>query len=85
MSDVAGPGSGAWRDRPSLSGADLADFLALRQVCGRPDSSVHQVGEHFVANQRPVVVTASGLARYEELCARQGLAPYPSVVIEGTP
>lgn len=34
--------------------------------------------------RRPVVVTASGRARYEDLCDRQGIAPYPSVVVDGT-
>ncbi|MGH3904060.1 MAG: hypothetical protein ACRDTE_07725 [Pseudonocardiaceae bacterium] len=107
--------SAGWWDRPALSGADLADFLALRRVCRRPDSGVDRVGEHFVEDQRPVLpfladalaalvevghvslgdsgsggmrrvlVTAGGRARYEELCDRQGIAPYPPVVIEGTP
>ena len=114
MSGEVGVGSACWRDRPALSGTDLADFLALRQVCGRPGSGVRQVGEHFVENQRPVLpfladglaalvegghvilgdstscgsrpvlVTASGRARYEELCDRQGIIPYPAVVIDGT-
>ena len=119
---IAGTGDGAvrkeavgWRDRPELSGTDLVDFLALRQVCGHPDSVVHQVGTHFVDNQRPVLpfladglaalievghltvddpepgamrpvrVTASGRARYEDLCDRHGIAPYPPIVINGTP
>lgn len=34
---------------------------------------------------RPAVVTAGGRARYEELCDRQGIPPYPVVVIDGTP
>lgn len=34
---------------------------------------------------RPVAVTASGRARYEQLCDLQGIPPYPIVVIEGTP
>jgi hypothetical protein len=34
---------------------------------------------------RPVVVTASGRARYEQLCDRQGIPPYPTVVIDGAP
>ena len=93
---------GDWRDRPALSGTDLADFLALRRVCGQSDSYVHQVGTHFVDNQRPVLpfladgltalievghltlgdpdsgearpvrVTATGRARYEDLCDAQG-------------
>lgn len=115
MSGESWAGSVGWWDRPALSGADLADFLALRRVCGRPDYGVHQVGEHYVEDQRPVLpfladalaalvdgghitlsdsgsggmrrvlVTASGRSRYEELCDRQGIAPYPPVVIEGTP
>jgi hypothetical protein len=117
MNDETEAGSVAWRDRPALNGADLIDFLALRRMCGLPDSSVVQVGEHFMEDQRPVlpfladgltalievghatlgdsraescgmrpvVVTASGRARYEELCDRQGIVAYPVVVIDGTP
>jgi len=33
---------------------------------------------------RRVTVTASGRARYEELCDRQGIPPYPHI-IDGTP
>ncbi|MCA1674675.1 MAG: hypothetical protein LC799_21615, partial [Actinobacteria bacterium] len=116
VSDEMNAGSAAWRNRSPLNGTDLTDFLALRQVCGHPDSRLDQVGEHFVENQRPVLpfladglvalievghvtlgtdsasggrrpvmVTASGRARYEELCARQSIPPYPPVVIDGTP
>ncbi|MGH4015221.1 MAG: hypothetical protein ACRDSL_15120 [Pseudonocardiaceae bacterium] len=95
----------------------MTDFLALRRVCGRPDSRVEKVGENYVENERPVlpfiadgltalievghvafgepdlvscgmrpvVVTASGRARYEQLCDRQGIPAYPAVVIDGTP
>lgn len=97
-----------WYDRQPLSGTDLTDFLALRRICGRPDSHVAQVGEHYVDNgrlvlpfiadgitallgaghvtlgapdpvsagRRPVLVTATGRARYEQLCDKQGLPPY---------
>ncbi|MGH3815493.1 MAG: hypothetical protein ACRDUV_24090 [Pseudonocardiaceae bacterium] len=34
---------------------------------------------------RRILVTASGRSRYEELCDRQKISPYPPVVIEGTP
>ena len=34
---------------------------------------------------RPVVVTASGRARYEQLCDLQGIPAYPVVVIDATP
>lgn len=34
---------------------------------------------------RSVVVTANGRSRYEDLCDRQGIPPYPTVVIDGTP
>ncbi|MGH3921890.1 MAG: hypothetical protein ACRDTT_03265 [Pseudonocardiaceae bacterium] len=45
------------------------------------------VGEPDTASGalRPVVVTASGRARYEQLCDRQGIAPYPALVIDPTP
>ena len=117
MSDEWRAGSQDWRHRQPLNGTDLTDFLALRRVCGRPDSGVDLVGEHYVENERPVlpfiagglaalievghvalgapdtascamrpvVVTASGRARYEELCDRQGIPPYPALVIDGTP
>ena len=117
MSDELNAGSVDWRNRQPLSGTDLTDFLALRRVCGRRDSGVDRVGEHYVENERPVlpfiadglaalievghvrfgepdlescgmrhvVVTASGRARYEELCDRQGIPPYPVVIIDGTP
>ncbi|MGH3905502.1 MAG: hypothetical protein ACRDTE_15150 [Pseudonocardiaceae bacterium] len=109
-------GSRDWRDRQPLSGTELTDFLALRRVCGNPDSRVDQAGEHYVENERPVLpfiadgltalievghvtlgeptpasctirplmVTAGGRARYEHLCDRQGIAPYPALVIDGT-
>ncbi|MGH3813454.1 MAG: hypothetical protein ACRDUV_13530 [Pseudonocardiaceae bacterium] len=35
--------------------------------------------------RRPLVVTASGRARYEYLCDTQGVTPYPAVVIDLTP
>lgn len=117
MSNKERAGSRDWRDQPAMSGTDLTDFLALRRVCGRPDSRVDQVGDHYVEDERPVlpfladgltalievghvtlgesasascarrplVVTACGRARYEDLCDRQGIAPYPAVVIDGTP
>lgn len=57
----------------------LADGLAVLIEVG------HVVlGDPTTCGLRPVVVTASGRARYEELCDRQGIVPYPSVVIEGT-
>ena len=34
---------------------------------------------------RTLVITSSGRARYEQLCDRQGVAPYPVVVIDATP
>lgn len=117
MSDELITGSESWRDRQPLSYTDLTDFLALRRVCGHPDSRVDQVGDHYVENERPmlpfladgltalievghaalgepgpascamrpVLVTATGRARYEQLCDRQGIPPYPPLVIDGTP
>lgn len=117
MNDVSSSGPVAWRNRPPLSGTDVADFAVLRRLCGGLGSGVHQVGEHFMEDERPVLpfladglaalievghvrlgntdselcgscpvlVTASGRARYEDLCNRQGIAPYPAVVIDGTP
>ena len=117
MNDEVSVGSVDWWSRPPLSGTDLTDFLALRRVCGCPDSGVDRVGEQYVENgrpvlpfiadglaalievghvrlgepdpkscgMRPVVVTASGRARYEALCDRLGIAPYPVVVIDGAP
>ncbi len=43
------------------------------------------LGDPESCGMRPVLVTASGRARYEDLCDRQGIPPYPLVVIEGTP
>ena len=105
MNDELSTGSSGWRDRPALSGTDLTDVIALRRVCGQPDSRVKKVGEQYMENERPVlpfiadglislievghvtlgepdlfscgmrpvVVTASGRARYEQLCDRQGI------------
>lgn len=59
--EITGPRD--WRDRPPLSGTDVTDFLALRRVCGHPDSRVDQVGGHYVENERPVLsFLADGLA-----------------------
>lgn len=109
MSDQEPAGPVDWRDRQALSGADLSDFLALRRVCGHPRYRVDQVGDRFMADERPllpfladgvaalievghlhlgepdsvscgrrpVVLTASGRARYEDLCDRQAVPPYP--------
>lgn len=33
---------------------------------------------------RPVMVTATGRARYEQLCDSQGIPPYPPLVVDGT-
>lgn len=33
----------------------------------------------------PVAVTGSGRARYEDLCDRQGIPPYPTGAHDGTP
>lgn len=44
-----------WRDRPPLSDTDMTDFLALRRVCGHPDSRVDQVRGHYVETERPVL------------------------------
>ncbi len=103
-----------WRNRQPLSGTDLADFLALRRVCGHSDSGVRKMEDAYLVNGRPVlpfisdglaalvevghvtfgkpdpvsgglrpvVVTATGRARYEQLCESQGIAPYPRVVVE---
>lgn len=113
LSEQPWAGSVTWRERSALSGADLADFLALWRVCGRADCGVDRVGERFVEGRHPVLpfladavavlievglavlgdsdsgrrrvlVTASGRARYEELCDRQGIPPYAAVVIDGT-
>lgn len=99
-----------WRSRQPLTDADLTDFLALRRVCGRPDSYLGKLGDDYIENERPtlpfiadglaallevghitigkpdpasgnlrrIMITASGRARYEELCDKQGLPPYPS-------
>ncbi len=105
-----------WRTREPLTGTDLIDFLALRRVCGRAESRVRSLGEHYVENgrpllpfladsvtalievghltlgepapesgdpTRPVMVTATGRARYEALCDRQGLPAYPASVGDG--
>ncbi|MGH3906986.1 MAG: hypothetical protein ACRDTE_22820 [Pseudonocardiaceae bacterium] len=115
MGDEPRAVSGDWSSRPLLSGTDLIDFLALRRVCGRPDSRVRQVGGNYVENERPVlpfiadgvtalievghvrlgeldscvtrpvVVTGSGRARYEDLCDRQGIPPYPTWAHGGKP
>lgn len=114
MNDQQRAGSVSWRDRPALSGTDVTGFLALRRVCGHPDSRVDQVGEDYVENEhpvlpfvadgltalievghltlgepdpvsrakRPLIVSASGRARYEDLCDRQGISPYPAAVID---
>lgn len=111
MSDQDRAEPTGWRGRQPLSGADLTDFLALRRVCGHPDSRVDRAGDCYVENERPVLpfladgltalievghlvlgepgpasgarrplmVTASGRARYEELCDRQGVPAYPVV------
>lgn len=101
-----------WQDRQPLYGADLTDFLALRRLCGRPDSRVGQVADQYVENgrpvlpfitdgltvlietghailgepdtgmRRPVLVTAAGRARYEQLCDKQGIPPYPAGLSE---
>lgn len=110
------PATGApqWRDRQPLSGADLTDFLALRRICGDPDSRAEQVAGQYVEHGRPVLpciadgisvlldighatlgepdpvsgtscpvlVTATGRARYEQLCDQQGIQPYPTVLPE---
>lgn len=44
--------SEAWRARELLTDANLADFIALRRVCGRPDSHVDQVGDDFYDAER---------------------------------
>ncbi|MGH8883010.1 MAG: hypothetical protein ACRD0P_37655, partial [Stackebrandtia sp.] len=105
-----------WRHREPLTGTDLTDFLALRRVCGRAESRLRSLGEHYVENgrpllpfladsvtalievghltlgdpapasgdmTRPVMVTATGRARYETLCDRQGLPAYPVSVGDG--
>ncbi|HEU0090147.1 MAG TPA: hypothetical protein VFQ77_21250 [Pseudonocardiaceae bacterium] len=109
MSDEPTAVSQEWRHRPLLTSTDLLDFLALRRVCGRPDSRIAKLEDHCFENERPllpfltdaitalidaghvtlgdsnpascdrqpVTVTASGRARYEELCDRQGIPPYP--------
>ncbi len=109
MSDQEKAGAAGWRDRQPLSRTDITDFLALRRVCGHPDSRVDRVEDGYVENERPVLpfladgltaligvghltlgepdpasgamrplmVTASGRARYEDLCDRQGVPAYP--------
>lgn len=37
------------------------------------------------AARRPLLITAVGRARYEQLCDRQGLAPYPVTQFADTP
>lgn len=59
----------------------LADGLAAlievgHLTLGEPGPAAH--------GMRPLVVTASGRARYEDLCDRQGVAPYPVMVIDAT-
>lgn len=46
-------------------------------VLGEPDPASCAI--------RPVMVTATGRARYEQLCDTQGIPPYPTVVIDRTP
>ena len=67
-------------DRPVLP--FLADGLtalleAGHVVLGEPDPASCGI--------RPVMVTASGRARYEQLCDTQGIPSYPPVVIDATP
>ena len=60
----------------------LADGVAALIEAGHAvltDSSADLRG------MRRVVVTASGRARYEDLCDRQGIAPYPVLVSDRTP
>ncbi|MGH3907237.1 MAG: hypothetical protein ACRDTE_24130 [Pseudonocardiaceae bacterium] len=118
MSDPKRAEPAGWRDRQPLTGTDMTDFLALRRMCGHPDSRVDQVEDQYVENGRPVLpfladgltalievghltlgepdsasgsmrplmVTASGRARYEDLCDRQGLPAYPvTQTADGTP
>lgn len=47
--------SQGWRHREPLTGTDLTDFLALWRVCGRPESRVRSLGEHYVENGRPLL------------------------------
>lgn len=59
--EVTGPRD--WRDRPPLSGTEVTDLLALRCVCGHPDSRVGQLGGHYMEKERPVLpFLADGLA-----------------------
>ncbi len=53
----------------------LADALAALMGVGHVT-----LGESDpeLRGMRPVLVTASGRARYEDLCDRQGVPPYPS-------
>lgn len=41
--------------RAALSDADLAEFRALRTICGCPDRQVYEVGEYFVEAGHPVL------------------------------
>ena len=54
-----------WRDRPLLSGADLSDFVALRRVCGRPDSHVDLIGRDFYDGERLLLPHVGDGCRHE--------------------
>lgn len=57
-----------WRDRQPLSGTDVRDFVALRRVCGHPDSRVDRVGDRYVENEHPVLpFLADGLTALIEV------------------
>lgn len=47
--------SEGWRAGELLTDADLSDFVALRQVYGRADSHVIQVGEGFYDRERQLL------------------------------
>lgn len=63
MSDDPGVETEQWRNCQPMTDTDLTDFLALRQVCGRPGSWVGKLGDDYVENERPLLpFIADGLA-----------------------
>lgn len=68
MSDEPIAVSEGWRGRQPLTSTDLTDFLTLQRVCGRPDSRVGKLGDHYVENGRPALpFIADGLTALIEV------------------